>query len=206
MFCDEHAIAVVALSTKWSLRAVNAITAIKVFSQVLLAPVFFLKIADHLRLTISVVAAGLAVLLGLTRISEPFANFADPWAGSTYNGNALATALIKTHFAYVGWHNAFNVLAEVRSPDPVRTVKRAGTIALGLVTALFVLTNVAYIAAIPKAEMREAGQLVGALFFQKVFGASWAAKILPVMVVCSCLGNIVSSVDIVHVFSQKLSD
>lgn len=35
MSSNDYVIAVVALSTKWSLRAVNAITAIKVFSQVL---------------------------------------------------------------------------------------------------------------------------------------------------------------------------
>ena len=130
--------------------------------------------------------------MGLTRITEPFANFSNFWEGSTYNPNALATALVKTHFAYVGWHNAFNILAEIRSPDPVRTAKYAGALSLGLVTAMFLATNVAYVAAIPKEDIRNAGQLVGALFFQRVFGESWAAKILPVMVVFSCLGNIVS--------------
>ncbi|THH01778.1 hypothetical protein EW145_g6853 [Phellinidium pouzarii] len=168
------AVAVVALSTKWSLRVVNAITAIKVLSQIF------------------VVAAGLAVLAGLTWIKDPLSNFADPWAGSTLNGNALATAFVKTHFAFVGWHNAFNVLAEVKGRDPVRTVRNAGRIALALATTLFLLTNVAYIAAIPKDEIKLSGQLVGALFFKKVFGDSWAAKILPVMVVFSCLGNIIA--------------
>ena len=74
----------------------------------------------------------------------------------------------------------------------MRTAKYAGALSLGLVTAMFLATNVAYVAAIPKEDIRNAGQLVGALFFQRVFGESWAAKILPVMVVFSCLGNIVS--------------
>ena len=83
------------------------------------------------------------------------------------------------------------MLGEVRG-NPVRTVRNAGRIALTLVSVLFLLTNIAYVAAIPKEEIKESGQLVGAMFFQKVFGESWAAKILPVMVVFSCLGNIVS--------------
>lgn len=100
---------------------------------------------------------------------------------------------MKTHFAFVGWGNAFNVLAEVRGREPVQTVRNAGRIALVLVSSLFLLTNVAYVAAIPKEEIQQSGQLVGALFFKKVFGEHWAAKILPLMVVISCLGNIVST-------------
>ncbi|KAI5122269.1 hypothetical protein M0805_002350 [Coniferiporia weirii] len=168
------AVAVVALSTKWSLRAVNVITAVKVLSQIF------------------VVGTGLLVLFGATRIKDPLSNFKDPWAGGTLNGNALVTAFVKTHFAFVGWGNAFNVLAEVKGHDPVRTVRNAGRISLALVSALFLLTNVAYVAAIPKEDIKQSGQLVGALFFQRVFGESWAAKILPVMVVFSCLGNIIA--------------
>ncbi|KAH8110078.1 amino acid transporter [Phellopilus nigrolimitatus] len=166
------AVTVVAVSTKWSLRVVNAFTSIKVLSQIF------------------VVATGVAVLLGLTRIKDPLANFADPWAGSSLNGNAIATAFMKTHFAFVGWGNAFNVLAEVKSREPVRTVRNAARFSIGLVAVLFLLTNVAYIGAIPKEDFKRSGQLIGALFFSRVFGESWAAKILPVMVVFSCLGNI----------------
>lgn len=134
----------------------------------------------------------MAVLSGITRIKDPYSNFSDPWVGSSFNGNALATAFVKTHFAFVGWHNAFNVLGEVKGGDPVRTVRKAGRISIALVSILFLLTNIAYVATIPKDEIKESGQLVGALFFQRVFGESWAAKILPVMVIFSCLGNIVS--------------
>ena len=145
--------------------------------------------------------SGLAVLAGLTRVEDPWSNFNDPWAESSLNGNALATAFVKTHFAFVGWNNAFNVLGEVRD-DPVRTVRNSGRIALGLVSALFLLTNVAYVAAIPKDDIKQSGQLVGALFFQRIFGESWAAKILPVMVIFSCLGNIVCALTCSLSFSE----
>ena len=140
----------------------------------------------------SIAMTGVVVLLGLTRIKDPLANFHDIWEGSTSNGNALATALIKTHFSYVGYNNVFNVLAEVKSRDPVRTVRNAGSISLALVTFMFVLINLAYVAVVPKDEIKQSGQLIAALFFQRVFGASAAAKLLPAMVACSCLGNIVS--------------
>lgn len=137
-------------------------------------------------------------MVGITHIEHPWDNFSGLWEGSTFNGNALATALVKTHFAYVGWGNAFNVLAEVKSRDRVRTVRNSGRIALSLVTVLFLFTNISYIAAIPKEDIANSGQLVGALFFQRVFSDSWAAKILPVMVSFSCLGNIVSKIVAVH--------
>ncbi|OCB84670.1 amino acid transporter [Sanghuangporus baumii] len=140
-----------------------------------------------------VVVSGIAVLSGLTRIKDPWSNFSDPWSGATFNGNSIATAFVKTHFAFVGWNNAFNVLAEVKGRDPVRTVRNAGRISLSLVSLLFLLTNIAYIATIPKEEIRRSGQLIGALFFQKVFGDSWTAKLLPVMVMFSSLGNVIAS-------------
>jgi amino acid transporter len=142
----------------------------------------------------SVAATGLGVLGGFTRISDPFANFHSIWHGSTTNPNALSTALVKTNFAYVGWSNAFNLLGEVKSTSPVRTVRNAGLISLGIVTVLFLTVNVAYISAVPIDEIKGSGQLVGALFFQHVFGEHWASKILPVSVALSCVGNIVSKI------------
>ncbi|KAL5526562.1 hypothetical protein ACEPAF_8286 [Sanghuangporus sanghuang] len=166
------ALSIPAVSTKWSLRVMNALTFVKILEQLFL------------------ILGGIAVLSGLTRIKDPWSNFSDPWSGATFNGNSIATAFVKTHFAFVGWNNAFNVLAEVKGRDPVRTVRNAGRISLSLVSLLFLLTNIAYIATIPKEEIRRSGQLIGALFFQKVFGDSWTAKLLPVMVMFSSLGNV----------------
>ena len=142
----------------------------------------------------SVAVTGVAVMTGFTRISDPFENFHNVWQGSTTNPNALATALVKTNFAYVGWANSFNLLGEVRGTSPVRTVRNAGFISLGIVTILFVTVNLAYMAAVPLDEIKGSGQLVGALFFQHVFGMHWASKILPVLVALSCVGNIVSPI------------
>ncbi|KAG0695135.1 amino acid permease-domain-containing protein [Suillus ampliporus] len=164
--------AVVGLSTKWSLRAVNFLTGLKVLSLVFL------------------VFTGALVLGGFTRIDDPFANFRSPFSDSTINPNSLATALVKTNFAFSGWENTFNVLGEVRTRDPVRTVRKAAFLSLLLVTCLFVFVNVAYVAAVPKDEIKNSGQLVAALFFQRVFGEGFTAKTLPIMVTLSCFGNI----------------
>lgn len=83
-----------------------------------------------------------------------------------------------------------SLAGEVRGGAP--TVRKAGHIAVAVVSTLFFLVNVAYVAAIPKDEIEHGGQLVAAHFFARVFGAGHAAsKILPVMIACSCAGNLV---------------
>ncbi|KAF8905102.1 amino acid transporter [Gymnopilus junonius] len=163
----------VAISTKWSLRASNFFTFFKISSLVL------------------IVATGMAVLTGLTRIENPWANFHEPFEGTSWNANALATAFVKSNHAFVGYHNAFNVLGEVRGKNPVRTVRKAGFISLFLVSVLFLFINVAYIAAVPREEIRNSGQLVAVLFFREVFGST-GARIFPLLVACSCFGNIIA--------------
>jgi amino acid transporter len=110
----------------------------------------------------------------------------------------LATALVKTNFAFSGWHNAFNVIGEVHTRDPVRTARKAGLLSLFSITCLFFFVNVAYVAAVPKDEISNSGQLIAALFFQRVFGEGFAAKTLPIMVALSCFGNIVCDLCISH--------
>jgi amino acid transporter len=138
------------------------------------------------------VSVGVAVLTGITKIEDPYTNFHNIFEGSTSNLNSLATAFVKTNYAFVGWHNAFNMLGEVKSANPVGTIRKAGFISLSLVSVLFFLINVAYVAAVPREEIRHSGQLIAALFFHRVFGDSWGAKVLPVMVALSSFGNIVS--------------
>ncbi|TFY64544.1 hypothetical protein EVG20_g5906 [Dentipellis fragilis] len=167
-------VGVVGISTKWSLRAVNFLTTFKVLSLTFVA------------------LTGIAVLTGHTHITDPYANFHNLWAHSTTNPNLLATGLVKTNYAFIGWANAFNVLNEVKGAHPVRTVRNASMLSLALVTVLFFLVNVAYIAAVPLDEMKNSGQLVGALFFGRVFGGHWVSKVLPMMVALSCIGNIIA--------------
>ncbi|KAG6909062.1 hypothetical protein DXG01_002215 [Tephrocybe rancida] len=148
------AVGVVGVSTKWSLRITNTLTIVKVLSLAF------------------VVITGVAVLLGLTHIKDPYANFHNLFEGSSTSPNALATALVKANHAFNGWHNAYSVLGEIKGPNPVRTVRRASIISLSLVTVLFMLVNIAYVAAIPREDIRNSGQLIAALFFERAVGQS----------------------------------
>ncbi|THH13001.1 hypothetical protein EW146_g7170 [Bondarzewia mesenterica] len=126
-----------------------------------------------------VVITGWVVLSGRTHIEDPHANFRDAFEGSSHSSNDYATATFKVLNAYAGWSNVNYVLNDVK--NPVRTLKIAGPLGLGVVSVLYMLANVAYFAAATKAEILKSGVTVAALFFKNVFGVK-AEKALSVFV------------------------
>jgi amino acid transporter len=55
-----------------------------------------------------------------------------------------ATAMFKVLFAYSGWQNVNYVLNDVK--NPVRTLKIAGPLGLGITSVLYILANISYFA------------------------------------------------------------
>ncbi|KAF2679848.1 amino acid transporter-like protein [Lentithecium fluviatile CBS 122367] len=159
------------LSTRWSIRLMNLISAVKLI------------------ILLFIVITGFAVLGGGTRIENPRQNFHDSFEGITHNGNGIVDALVNINFAYSGYANAFNVVAEIKNPFP--TLKRVAPISLIIVSILYVLANVAYFAAVPAAQIRASKELTAALFFESVFGGK-AAKGLPALIAVSAAGNIMA--------------
>ncbi|KAF9239125.1 amino acid transporter [Melanogaster broomeanus] len=136
-----------------------------------------------------VVITGWVVLSGKTRIADPRVNFRDAFAGSSHSSNDYATATFKVLNAYAGWSNVNYVLNNVR--NPVRTLKIAGPLGLGICAALYLLANIAYFSAASKAEIEASGVTVAALFFRNVFGST-AERALSVFVALSALGNVIT--------------
>ncbi|OBZ67883.1 High-affinity methionine permease [Grifola frondosa] len=100
-----------------------------------------------------VVVTGWVVLSGHTHIKDPHANFRNAFAGSSHSSNDYATATFKVLNAYAGWSNVNYVLNNVK--NPVRTLKIAGPLGLGICAVLYLLANVAYFAAATKDEIRK---------------------------------------------------
>ena len=71
---------------------------------------------------------------------------------------------------FCSWSNAAYVLNEVKRP--VRTIKIAGPLGLGICTVLYLLANVAYFAAATPKEIANSGVTVAGFFFGQVFGKS----------------------------------
>lgn len=142
-----------------------------------------------------IVFSGFAALAGNRRVEDP-KNFQNAFAiedGDGYGGGgayAYSNALLNVVYSYKGWENANYVVSELK--DPRRTLSIAAPLAVGGVTVLYILANVAYFAAIPKSELAKSEVLVAGLFFRNMFGEGAAAKSLPAFVALSNLGNVLA--------------
>ncbi|KAF2151225.1 amino acid transporter [Myriangium duriaei CBS 260.36] len=170
--CTLHAVL-----PKWGIRANNILGAFKVI------------------ILVFIVFAGFAALAGRIKVPKPH-NFRNAFAieiTKDYGGGGVyvySTALLNIVYSYKGWEATNYVLGEVKNPR--KTLKIAAPLAVGGVTILYVLANVAYFAAIDKTEMATSEALVAAIFFRNVFGGNAGSKALPAFVVLSNLGNVMT--------------
>ncbi|CZS89791.1 related to methionine transport protein, high affinity [Rhynchosporium graminicola] len=165
---------IVVFSTKYSLWFANTISAIKLLTLV------FISITGF------VVLAG-----GIKAIPDPGLNFRDSFAGTTKDAYGITNALVRINFAYAGWENCFNVVAEIKKP--IRTVRWAGPASLACVGILYMFVNIAYFAAIPKKQIMRGNTITASLFFAKVFGSDNAARLFNILILLSAFGNLVST-------------
>ena len=108
--------------------------------------------------------------------------------GSNWDLVALSTATFKVSYSFAGYDNVNNVLNEVK--DPVRTLKSMAPTALLTVTIFYLMLNIAYFIVVPLEEIKSSGELIAALFFQRIFGASVGSTLLPILVAISGAGNV----------------
>ncbi|KAK1760169.1 amino acid/polyamine transporter I [Echria macrotheca] len=177
VLCISFVVTLHATKPKWGLRLTNALGVFKVL------------------VVLVIVFSGFAALAGYRLVPNPH-NFDNIWAiekGDGYGGGgayAFATALLQVVYSYKGWENANYVLGELKNPR--RTLSIAAPLAVVGVTILYVLANVAYFAAIPKADLAKSEVIVAGLFFRNVFGESAAARSLPAFVALSNIGNVLA--------------
>ncbi|KAL7799254.1 amino acid permease domain-containing protein [Trichoderma ceciliae] len=110
------------------------------------------------------------------------------WDDSVWNWGVISTSLFKVFYSYAGLDNVSNVLNEVK--DPVRTLRSVTLTALVTSCAMYTLINVAYFIVVPIDEIKGSGELIAALFFQRVFGEQVGRKILSLAVALSAVGNV----------------
>jgi amino acid transporter len=101
----------------------------------------------------------------------------------------VVTALYNVIWSFIGYSNANYALAEAK--NPVKILKIAAPSALALVSVLYMLANIAYFAAVPKAEIASSGRILAASFFRNMFGPR-AERALSVFVALSAFGNVLS--------------
>jgi amino acid transporter len=110
------------------------------------------------------------------------------WKDTNWSWGIISTALFKVFYSYAGLSNVNNVLNEVR--NPVKTLKSVGPTALLTVCFLYLLVNIAYFMVIPLDEIKNSGELVAALFFERVYGSEFGRTFLPLAIAISAAGNV----------------
>jgi amino acid transporter len=123
-----------------------------------------------------------------TRLPKQTLSWDGLWKDSNWGWGTLSTAIFKVSYSYAGLGNVNNVLNEVK--DPVRTLKTVGPAALFTAMTLYVLVNFAYFSVVPLEEVKESGELIAALFFERVFGQNFGRVVLPLAIAVSAAGNV----------------
>ncbi|KAI0065303.1 high-affinity methionine permease [Artomyces pyxidatus] len=171
--CVTFAFVIHSSFLKWGLRLQNILGVFKLAILLLIAFSGFGALAGH---------------IDLPEDQKPH-NFHHAFEGTSSNANAFVTGLYNVIWSFIGYSNVNYALSEVR--NPVRTIKRAGPIAMASVTVVYILVNVAYFAAVPKADILTSGRTIAALYFRNMFGPR-AEKALSAFVALSALGNVLS--------------
>ncbi|KAK1772127.1 putative high affinity methionine permease [Phialemonium atrogriseum] len=169
--CITTAFLIHGLALKWGIRLQNFLGVVKII------------------IILIIVVAGWVALAGHVKLDEKPHNFNNAFEGTTGSAYGVVTALYNVIWSYIGYSNANYALSETK--NPVRTLKIAAPLAIGVISVLYMLVNIAYFAAVPKEEILSSGRLVAASLFRNVFGGT-AERALSVFVALSAFGNVLS--------------
>nr|XP_027238294.1 Y+L amino acid transporter 2-like [Penaeus vannamei] len=111
-------------------------------------------------------------------------NFRAPMEGTKWQAAAIATAFYQSLFSYSGWENLYYVVEELKNPN--KNLPLAIIISTGLVTAVYTLTNVAYLAVLTPSEMLAADAVAMSFASRALSTLAWT---MPLFVMCSTFGS-----------------
>lgn len=104
--------------------------------------------AVKLFILLFIVCSGFAALAGHRHVSDPHNfSFSTSFQGTSKSGYSIGTALLNAIFAFHGYDNVNTVLSEVK--NPAKTLRIALPTAMGLITVLYILANIAYVSFLP---------------------------------------------------------
>ncbi|OBZ83892.1 High-affinity methionine permease [Choanephora cucurbitarum] len=169
IFCLTFWLVLNILSSRIAIRANNLFTVIKIVLLTLLICVGFAGLAGRLP--------------NKPDIHENFS-----FAGTSNNPGAFASAVYYVIYSYDGWYNLNYVMDELK--DPLKNLPRCAISALSITTALYILTNVAYLAVLPIQTIKDSNLTVAANLFNTAFGGTFGLRVLPVFVGLSSFGYV----------------
>jgi amino acid transporter len=130
----------------------------------------------------------LALAFGFTHGGT--SHFAPAIPPGSFGGGAFGLALVSVLWAYDGWADLTFISGEIR--DPRRNIPRALLIGTGLVIAIYLLANVAYVAMFPVEEIRTS-KLVAADTMSRIIGVA-GVTFVGITVMFSTFGTLNGSI------------
>ena len=107
------------------------------------------------------------------------------WEGSATDPGQIAVSFYQGIFSYAGW-NYLNFMTE-ELKEPYTNLPRAIYISLPLVTVIYVLANMSYLAVLSPAAMLSS-DAIAVTFSNTMFG--YLAPIMPILIAISTLGSL----------------
>ena len=129
-----------------------------------------------------IVIAGLVLAPAPAPVVQAAAGAAQPW----YIGAGIGSAMVFVLFTYGGWNDAAYISAEVRDRD--RNMVRAMLYAIGIVTLLYVLVNLAYLKGLGYHAMARSDAVAADLL--KVVWGPTGEKLIAFMVAVAALTSV----------------
>uniref|UniRef100_A0A1Q3EZK6 Putative amino acid transporter n=2 Tax=Culex tarsalis TaxID=7177 RepID=A0A1Q3EZK6_CULTA len=112
-------------------------------------------------------------------------NFENAFENTETDPGKLSVAFYSGIFSYAGW-NYLNFMTE-ELKDPYKNLPRAIYISLPLVTGIYVLANMAYVAVLTPQQILSS-DAIAVTFAQKAMG--WGAFVMPILVAISAFGGL----------------
>ena len=157
--------------------------------------IFIQNVLGWIKIVLAIFMVFTSLFIVLFRRNESSGNLPEAkinsgsiWDGSVWNWGVISTAMFKVSYSYSGLSNVNSVLNEVK--NPVKTLKSAATTALITSCILYLLVNIAYFLVVPIEDIKNSGELIAALFFERVFGAELGKILLPLTIAISAAGNV----------------
>ncbi len=147
--------------------------------------------ANNLSTAVKVLALLLFAAVGLASGTGDVSHWVAPVSGAGVSGwSGFGLALSPVLFSYLGWNASIYVASEIR--DPQRNVPRSLLLGLAVVTAVYLMVNLAYLYALPIERLAgtpNAGEASAAVFLGERGGV-----FVALLVLVSILGTLNATV------------